>query len=428
MKREISNEEVETTTPISNGVFGDNKSLTRRYSANSATYDPILAIERILEETFTIDLEKELREFEEFFSEEETEDPIPVVSRRLYRNNLNVSKQLEEKPPPLTSSSEMRRVSAYDMFGEPVAPPPPEDLTEIELEETAQPIENGVYSLASAAATEEQARTAFLSYVSKRICYGSSAANQCPLTPYVVWMPIIISSFQYLLESFTETRSSKFVESPYDGDQENTPHVDEDSIPEPWKIDIQPPNTFEDSATHVAVPNSEQIKTCAHCQGNCKITCSFCDGVGSTTCLECGISSSMPTNEEEGSHQCAACKDTGRKGCPPCSESGQITCDHCSGKGRLKSHIEVVVIWKNNWDDFIVDYASAVPEKVLREMEGKYVFKEENRKRHQVRVIPMSEVKYTWKNKQYNFFVYGENLENAYAPKYPQRFLCCTVM
>ncbi|KAK2168305.1 hypothetical protein LSH36_18g06018 [Paralvinella palmiformis] len=41
---------------------------------------------------------------------------------------------------------------------------------------------------------------------------------------------------------------------------------------------------------------------------------------------------------------------------------------------------------------------------------------------HVVRMIPITEVHYLWKNKQSSYFVYGSD-HLVYAPRYPQR--CC---
>jgi hypothetical protein len=45
-----------------------------------------------------------------------------------------------------------------------------------------------------------------------------------------------------------------------------------------------------------------------------------------------------------------------------------------------------------------------------------------------VRIIPVTEVNYRWKNKNGVFFVFG--FENkAYAPQYPQKICCgCTIL
>ncbi|XP_077981825.1 protein SSUH2 homolog [Glandiceps talaboti] len=357
----------------------------------------------------------------------------------------------------------MDRGSAFEMFGEPV--PPPQDTTEIELQETNPNTENGLYTTESSTVSEEQARTAFQNYVQRHHFYGRCAANDC-----VIDTIRCVDAFHYMLETFTEARSTKLIEQPYEGDTESDEGPDgTDSVPEPWDIEVEPQKLFENNSVHLPVPNSEQIKPCSNCLGSCKTTCSFCDGAGSAMCLSCGGEGSVKSNvkpadgEETKMEDCTTCDGKGRKGCSPCSESGEIGCSKCEAKGKLKTHLELIVIWKNNWDDYIVDYVGAVPEKVLRQLQGKIAFSEEKRKisplsdfpnndivmaskelveghhsdfinqrilkqRHQVRVVPISDIKYTYKEKKLNFYVYGENRDNVYAPNYPQRYCCCSVM
>ncbi|XP_070557728.1 protein SSUH2 homolog [Ptychodera flava] len=361
----------------------------------------------------------------------------------------------------------MERASAYEIFGAPV--PPPEETIDIELTETDS-AENGLYTPESSAISEEEAKAAFMKYVQRHRLYGTGVVRQCTIDSIRC-----VDAFHYMLETFTESRSTRLVEKPFEGDTGNDDDVNDDtpkSILEPWDVSVEPHKYFEDDSAHIRVPNSEQTKSCPSCLGVCKVTCSFCGGTGSTRCLACGVEDPPSKPGENGGENggiiekgpCQECNGTGRKGCSPCSESGDKACSKCNEKGKLKCHVELIVQWKNNWDDFIVDYVGAVPEKVLRRLQGKIVIKDEKRKlsplsnfpnvdinaaskelienhhseysshckilkqRHQVRVIPISDVRYTWKNKNRNFFVFGENHDNVYAPNYPQRYLCCNVM
>lgn len=48
--------------------------------------------------------------------------------------------------------------------------------------------------------------------------------------------------------------------------------------------------------------------------------------------------------------------------------------------------------------------------------------------RHQVRVIPVSEIHCSWTGKVFTYWVYGTD-NTAYAPEYPQQCCCgCSIL
>ena len=86
------------------------------------------------------------------------------------------------------------------------------------------------------------------------------------------------SVFRYELESLIETRTvSKKIElydgKPIDG-RENG------AVPDVWDAPVIPPGNFMEGEITYLIPHSEEVHSCASCEGEGKVYCSKCRGHG----------------------------------------------------------------------------------------------------------------------------------------------------
>ncbi|XP_013384139.1 protein SSUH2 homolog [Lingula anatina] len=305
--------------------------------------------------------------------------------------------------------------------------------------------------------TEEQAREAMLQYVAEHCCYGSGTAKE------MVFRDLQSSSaFHYTLETFTEKRQTSWAYEPYIGQPIDGPH--NGPAPGPWDIQVQPPTKFKTQHSHVEVPHTASVKPCHDCIGNGRVRCHHCHGCGHSRCHHCHGHGTVERYEDghHHHHTCHVCHGSGNARCHVCHGHGQVPCRTCDAKGNLKCFIRLTITWTNNMNDHIVERTS-LPDELIRSVTGQVAFEEELPRvwpinhfpdatinqasqqlverhntqfqmerillqRHQVRIIPVTESLYTWKGKDYNFFVYG--FENkVWTSNYPQSCCCgCTIL
>ena len=165
-------------------------------------------------------------------------------------------------------------------------PPPPDILEEIKKEakegEEADATAPGVTLPQPTAVTltDQQARSALLSFVSTHCCYGRGAAKQMRITS-MDYVP----AHHYELQTFTEKRETNWSYAPHKG-------IDIDSAtsgraPLPWEVDEPPISMFKDEVRVVTVPHTGVVKTCHKCRGGGGMTCGECYGkVGSSDAQE----------------------------------------------------------------------------------------------------------------------------------------------
>ncbi|XP_071476022.1 protein SSUH2 homolog [Diadema antillarum] len=302
---------------------------------------------------------------------------------------------------------------------------------------------------------EEEARKALLALVEEKTCWGRDAADD------LIFKNIEhTAAFHYILETYTESRSTKWVHEPYvdqiiDGPM-NGP------APAPWNIPVEMPTMFRNAVQHVEVPHTASVKPCHNCRGSGYRQCVRCSGRGTTMCSWCGGDGWRIVSRYDGDHSytdheiCYSCGGDGRKRCSPCDGSGRVMCRTCIGQGQLKCYIRLTVEWKNHMEDYIVE-RTALPDELIRNVTGKTVFDEESpkvcpikcfpvaevnsgsgrlvqrhahaysqerlhRQRHQIRVTPVVELQCQYEDESFTYFVYG--FENkVYAPDYPMQ--CC---
>ena len=176
---------------------------------------------------------------------------------------------------------------------ETVSIPPPPDIPEefkIEPEEDADKTKAepdvktpSLPQPAVVTLTDQQARSALLSFVSTHCCYGTGAAKQMRITS-MDYVP----AHHYELQTFTEKRETNWSYAPHKG-------IDIDSAtsgraPLPWEVDEPPISMFKDEVRVVTVPHTGVVKTCHKCRGGGGMTCGECYGkVGSSDVQEGGL-------------------------------------------------------------------------------------------------------------------------------------------
>jgi hypothetical protein len=348
--------------------------------------------------------------------------------------------------PPTES---MDQLPGYSNIGfEAAALPPP---TYNEAAASAPPTRENVQSIATI--SEQDARDAILQHVSENCCYGKDPALKMQFSEMVS-----SSAFHYTLETFGERRSTKWSSMPYSGE----PIMVTGSPPGPWDIQVQAPQMFVTSTMDAEVPNTASVKPCYSCQAVGYKTCFSCMGSGRSRCINCSGSGTESYVEygEQRYRTCTWCTG-GYKICISCGGSGRVQCNKCQGRGSLRWFILLTIQWTNHLDDHIVERTATLGA-LIRNVSGQLAFEETYPKvfpvnhfpeeinvasnnlvsqhsskfgferilmqRQRVRIVPVTEVSYTYKDKNSSFHVYG-NENKVFAPDYPAKCCCgCTVL
>jgi len=361
-------------------------------------------------------------------------------------------------------------VQGYEMVGYETVPiPPPPELPpepKVEGEEGEKGEADAAPSLPQPAVvnlTDQQARSALLSFVSSHCCYGTGAAKQMRITS-MEYVP----AHHYELQTFTEKRETNWSYAPHKG-------IDIDSAtsgraPLPWEVDEPPMSMFKDEVRVVTVPHTGVVKTCHKCRGGGGMTCGECYGKGWVRCLHChGDSYQTEGGGGLGRDKCYYCHHSkhghGHMECEKCQAKGKVSCATCDGTAHIRSFIQLSISWRVVTAEHIVTKHN-IPENLVRNASGQVAFEEEQpkvfpvdafkdevikmasaqlvashaskfpeekilRQRHQVRVVPVTKVNYEWKGRVRSFYVYGyEN--KVHMPdnsSYPQKYCwgCCVM-
>ncbi|XP_066995275.1 protein SSUH2 homolog isoform X2 [Anabrus simplex] len=306
--------------------------------------------------------------------------------------------------------------------------------------------------------TEKQARDALLAYAKKHCCYGEGVAKNMAVTQLSY-----SSAFHYELQTFTEKRETSWTYTPYTGlDYDG---VDNGVAPLPWDIEATPTKIFQDEIKIMQVPHTASVKACHRCHRIGTVSCSDCKEKGWVRCIHCN-GSSYGKDGDGNKERCYYCYSTthgrGRQDCDKCSATGKVNCPACDGSGQILCFIQLTITWKLNTSEHITERVS-LPEKLVRVASGEVAFEEEGptvspvvkfpdetinlasaqllqqhkraykdlkllAQRQQVRIIPVSTIRYDWKSHSGEFFIYGyEN--KVYAPDYPDKCCCaCTLI
>ncbi|KAM6473509.1 protein SSUH2 homolog [Liasis olivaceus] len=305
--------------------------------------------------------------------------------------------------------------------------------------------------------TDDMARSALLSFVNSKCCYGNRAAGELFIRELKPQM-----SYRYRLETFNETRSCEWTFEPYtntlvDGPQNGVP-------PRPWDIKVQVPQMFQEDTKKFRVPHSSLLKECHKCHGRGRYKCSGCHGGGRMRCVTCNGARKAKAKHLKCQKRCQMCSGTGRKRCSTCSGRGNKTCSTCQGEKKLLHFIQLIITWKNNVYEFTSEHQLSFPRELLTKAMGENILKDENtlvyplvdfpnpeisqasqraiaehhdtftstsrvlRQRQTIELIPVTEVHYQYAAKSYIYYIYG--MENkVYALDYPERCCCgCTII
>uniref|UniRef100_A0A0B6Z1P1 Protein SSUH2 homolog n=1 Tax=Arion vulgaris TaxID=1028688 RepID=A0A0B6Z1P1_9EUPU len=302
--------------------------------------------------------------------------------------------------------------------------------------------------------SNDDAREAILQHVSEHCCYGKTPAKEMNFTSMTS-----SSAFHYTLETYGEARATKWASEPYTG----VGLIVTGSPPGPWDIQAQPPQMFKTSSLDVEVPNTASVKPCYKCHASGFRRCYTCMGSGRNRCTSCHGTGRVHDHRDGHHHHrsCTFCHG-GWKRCYVCSGSGRLTCQKCQGRANLRWFILLTIKWTNHLDDHIVE-RSALPDILIRDVRGQTAFEEISPRvwpvnhfpeqeinsasntlvsqhgsqftserilmqRQRVRVVPVTEVFYHYKDKNSTFFVYGDE-HKVHAPDYPAKWCCgCSVL
>ncbi|XP_068759204.1 protein SSUH2 homolog isoform X2 [Montipora capricornis] len=329
-------------------------------------------------------------------------------------------------------------------------PPPPY--------EPPKPQETPEQSFTRATAiTEQQARDALLAFVSENFCFGKKAARDMDVKDVAP-----SSGYHYKIWSFCESRTSALKYEPYSGQFIDGPK--NGPAPQPWDIPARPAQLFTPQEAHIEVPHTASVKPCFECKTNGYKHCYSCSGGGRVFCNSCGGKGHITVYQGPGSHErrtCGRCHGSGRRICYTCSGDGRVVCWVCQGQCKLKMFIQLTVKWETHEDDHVTERTD-LPDHLILASQGTDVFAQELPRvhpitmfhdqdvnagsqalveahsrnwptkrivmqRHTLRAVPVSEVKYQWKNTNTRFWVYGME-HKVHAPDYPQQCCCGCIL
>ncbi|XDV49531.1 hypothetical protein PO909_018763 [Leuciscus waleckii] len=174
-------------------------------------------------------------------------------------------------------------------------------------------------------------------------------------------------------------------------------------------------------------------------------------------CSQCNGSGQCADNTA-----CYNCNGSGREKCSSCSGCGSKKCNTCDGKGKLLVFVNLKVKWSTEMDDYVVQDSSGLRLEKLVKVSGKELFRDAQimvypvlgfpdvsvaqaserlirdhqvkytknsrilQQRQTIELITITKVNYTWKEKPYVYYVYGNELK-VNAEDYPAT-CCCSVM
>uniref|UniRef100_H3C4E1 Ssu-2 homolog n=1 Tax=Tetraodon nigroviridis TaxID=99883 RepID=H3C4E1_TETNG len=305
------------------------------------------------------------------------------------------------------------------------------------------------------AVSEDQAREALLRYVESKWRYSSKPARNLTFRQL---QPIIV--YRYRLETFTETRTSSWNFEVYNGQPVDGAQFGD--CPPPWEVSLPAPQMFTDKVETRRVPHSSIVKACHICSGCGRMRCNSCAGRGKRSCGMCNgkgyQTSPRNYNRPSTTRTCYSCNGRGRKRCTSCQGQGSITCSVCHGHQKLMHFIQLTVTWKNNVSHFIPDRQPDFPDQKFEKVSGEAFFRDENllvyplqgfpdlelcdvssrlihehlqrfsstsrilQQRQTIELVPLTQARYQYKDKDYSFFVYG--VENkVLVSQYPSACL-----
>lgn len=193
---------------------------------------------------------------------------------------------------------------------------------------------------------------------------------------------------------------------------------------------------------------------CNQCLGRGRQRCNSCNGQGR---VEERINRDGQFITEW--RQCPFCHGHGRIICSRCGGLGRVQCPTCMGRANLRWYLRLTVKWQNHLTDKFVERTD-MPDNLIKNAKGHALLTEDYprvapiaafvvqevvadsqatvqahfqqyagtgvilRQRQILRQVPVSEVKYRFKEKTFRFFVYGLD-HLVFDDEYPQTCLWC---
>ncbi|CAG2212801.1 unnamed protein product [Mytilus edulis] len=150
--------------------------------------------------------------------------------------------------------------------------------------------------------------------------------------------------------------------------------------------------------------------------------------------------------------RCSRCSGRGEISCSSCGSSGRRTCTSCNGHLQLLWFQKLIISWRNNRAEHVVEKTSLPPEMVAHAsgsigfedlqqqvlplqrfpepeinsasqrllVEHKFPDRRILMQRHKIRIIAVTKCSCKYKNKDMTYYVFG--LDNdVHAPDYPQQ-------
>uniref|UniRef100_A0A1I8J660 Protein SSUH2 homolog n=1 Tax=Macrostomum lignano TaxID=282301 RepID=A0A1I8J660_9PLAT len=346
----------------------------------------------------------------------------------------------EQAVPTAPPIQDMERIPGYDEVLAPnvnFVPPPP----------SYQEATSGtsVEQIASAAnLTEEEARELLVAVAESKCCWGKGAAQNMKFNGLQQ-----TTAVHYVLKTFLETRSTDWASEPYHGQMIDGPQ--NGPAPSPWAIHIKTPEMFHDVTLQTEVPHTASVRVCHGCRGSTMIMCHHCMGWGRTRCSWCHDSGHHGVGD--GSRSCTSCNGQGRVRCLHCHGRGRVTCPTCQATGQVKCFVQMTTTFNTHVKDFILE-RTALPDHLIRDVEGTTLFEDtqpllnpiqsfpepqvnsqsagivqEHRglaqtgriwmQNHVIRGVPVFQCDCQWEDKEFQFFVYGDNRKTLFEDTQP---------
>lgn len=347
--------------------------------------------------------------------------------------------------------ADLEHFQGYSQLGDIIPPPPvatsaiPEKATYKEPEIQSVPV-----------ISEATAKQALLDHVDAQCCWGKKTANG--ITTFTQLDST--TSYQYVLETFTETRAPQWDFEPFRGQLVDGPQ--NGPAPLPWDIPLYACENFRDYEVRaMEIPHTAFVRGCHRCRGYGYLVCSGCEGRGRLYCGMCKGKGRRHMRFKDsqgvfraGQHNCDVCSGTGKKPCQRCSGSARVTCPACLGHKQVKWFLKLQVMWKTYKTEFVAGKAN-VSQVLVSRVPGTVIFQDEHpmllpvthcdepsvvsasarmiveqktqyphariiAQRHRIKVVPVTQCFFQSNNKPLSYYVYGLDCR-VYAPDYPEQ-------
>lgn len=280
---------------------------------------------------------------------------------------------------------------------------------------------------------ETEVKAALIDFVSKNRCLSSKSIEEISIRGIEMK-----NSFLYTIRTFVEIRETNWKNVPYSG--EVIDDTKNGEIPGTWEVVVPKPNPFKNFKEKFVVPHSEKVEDCLSCGGFENMICLFCRSSGRH---------SLYSRNNSLSHwqKCIHCNGTGRP-----------MCISCLGGQKIKWFLQLKVEGKIDIKKRVINKTVGLPDKLVEKAVGDLIFRKSRKRvdpinnfpdatveqasidlinlnkkefenetskiieqKHELKLVPVAVVKYEYKNKTGNFYVYGSE-QLIYFPNFPGNF------